>query len=305
MLGNASNETRISEITNFVMRRWEYNPESLESDGRYDSDSGLPLEEEDSIDSWDGDSSTVCPHFCGYEVDEGLTEEVWEMVEDARDEHESAIRFYGLDSRASETVICHCKTLRGTTISPAETIPTDRHLMLVRDPPRWDSVYGPNAPPHRRVRLATKPSLSDSSNLNPNRSSVRAKQSTQELLGMITQRKSLPTTAISPSLVSTPTVNRNPFRKDSNIDSTRGGLKNPHRGPGDSAQDGSSDSVPDGPTPKRMKSISQLPVPPRPTPPGANLQPQSTKSGGGPGIVPKKPGKLKQTTLSGVFGKRT
>lgn len=304
MLGDASSKTRISEITDFVMRRWEYNPERLESDGGYDSDSGLPLEEDDSIDSWDGDSSTACPHFCGYEVDEGLTEEVWEMVEDARDEHESAIRFYGLDSRASETVICHCKTLRGTTISPAETMPTDRHLMLVRDPPRWDSIYGPDAPPPRRVGLAKKTSLSNSSNFNPNRSSVRAKQSTQELLGMITQRKSLATAVTSPSLVSTPTVSRNPFRKDPNIDSARGGSKKLHRGPGDSAQDGNSDSAPDGPTPKRMKSISQLPVPPRPTPPGATLQSQR-KSGGGSGVVPKKPGKLKQTTLSGVFGKRT
>jgi len=305
ILGSASNETRISEITDFVMQRWEYGPERLESDGGYVSDSGLPLEEDDSIDSWDEDSSTVsCPQFCGYEVDEGLTKEVWEMVEDAWDEHESAMRFYGLDSRASKTVICHCKTLQGTTTSPAETMRMDRYLMLVRDPPRWDSVYGPDAPPPRRVRLATAPSLSDSSNLNPNRSSVRAKQSTQELLGMINRRKSLPITATSPSLVSTPTISRNPFRKDFTIGSARGGFKSLHRGPGDSTQGGNSDSVPDGPTPKRMKTISQLPIPSRPTPPGATLQSQKAKSSGGPEIVSKKPGKLKQTTLSGAFGKR-
>jgi hypothetical protein len=302
ILGDASNEVRISEITDFVMQRWEYNSEP---DCGYDSDWGLHLEEDDSIDSWDGDSSTVsCPRFCGYEVNEGLAEVVWKMAEDAQDEHESAIRFYGLDSRASKPVICHCKTLRGTAKSPAETAPTDRYLMLVRDPPRWDSVYGPDASPPRRVRPATKPSLSDSSSLNPNHSSMQAKQSTRELLSMVTQRKGLLTTATSPSIVSTPIVSRNPFRKDFSNGPARGGLS-PHRRPGDSAQDGSSDSVPDGPTPKRMKSISQLPIPPKPTPPGATLQSQRAKSSVGPGIVLKKIGKLKQTTLSGVFGKRT
>ena len=306
MLDNAGNETCISKIADFVMQRWKYNPERLQSDGKYGSDSGLLLEEDDSIGSWDGDnSSTLCPHFYGYQVDEGLAEEVWEMVEDAWDEHESATRFYGLDLRASKTLICHCKTLRDTTTSPAETMPTNRYLMLVRDPPRWVSVYGPDAPPLRRVRLATKPSLSDSSNLNPNRSSVPAEHSTQELLGMIIQRKSFPITATSPSLVSTPTISRNPFRKDFSISSARGGLKNLYRGPGDSPQDGNLDPVPDGPTPKRMKSIFQLPIPPRPTPLGATLQSQRAKSSGGPRIAPKKPGKLKQTTLSGVFDKRT
>ena len=154
-------------------------------------------------------------------------------------------------------------------------------------------------------RLATKPSLSDSSNLNPNRSSVRAKQSTQELLDMIAQRRSLPDTTTSPSLISTPTVSRNPFRKDFSIGSARGGLKSPHRRSGDSAQGGNSDFIPDGPTPKRMKSISQLSIPPQPTLPGTPLRSQRAKSSDGSGIVPKKPGKLKQTTLSGVFDKRT
>lgn len=304
MLGNAGSETRISEITNFVMQRWEYNPERLESDRGYDSDWCFPLEEDDSIDSCDEDSSTVsCRHFCGYQVDEDLVGEVWKMVEDACDKHESAIRFYGLDSRPSKTVICHCKTLRGITRSPAETMSADRYLMLVRDPPRWDSIYGPDALPPRRVRLVTKPSLSDSSNLNPSRSSVRAKKSTQEMLAMIGQYKSLPTTATSSSLVSTPKVTGNPFRKDSGSGPARGGLENLYRG--GSARDGNSDSVPGGPTPKRMKSISHIPVPPRPTPPSTTLQSQRVKNGGGPGIVSKKPGKLKQTTLLGVFGKQT
>ena len=295
MLGDAGNETRISELTDFVTQRWEYDPEWLDSSGRYDSDSRYPSEEDDSIDSWDEDRSTVPRvNFCGYEVDEGLVEEVREMVEDAWEEHESTRRFYGLDSRAPKAVICHCKKLRGTTTSPAETTPVNRHLMLVRDPPPpWGSVYGPDAPQPRRIRLATKPSLSDSSNLNPDQTSMWAKKSAQEMLGMITQRKSFPTTAISPSLSSAPTVSTNPFRKDSSNGLARGGLRDLQRRHANPIQGGSSDSVP---TPKRMKSISQIPVPPKP------IILQKAKSSG---IVSKRPGKLKQTTLLGVFGKRT
>jgi len=299
MLGDASNETRISEITGFVMQRWEYDDE------RYDSDPGYPWEEEDSIDSWDEDSFTESRvHFCGYEVDEDLVEEVQEMVEEVWEEHKTAMRFYGLDPQAPKAVTCHCKQLRGTAISIAETMPTDRYLMLVRDPPPWDSVYGPDAPPPRRIRLMTKPSLSDSSNLNPDRSSALARKSTREMLSMITQRRNLPTTTATPSLASTPTVSTNPFRKDSNSVSTRGALKDPHRGHGNSAQDGNSESVPEGSTPKRMKNISQIPVPPRPTPP-AKLQSHRSKSSTGSGIVTKRSGKLKQVTLLEVFGKWT
>lgn len=306
ILGDAGNETRISEITDVVMQHWEYNPERLESDESYYSDPFYSLEEDDSIDSWDEDSSTEsCPHFCGYEIDEDLEERVWEMVEDAQEEHQSAVRFYGLDPRASKTVICHCKSLHGTAISRAGTIPIDRHLMLVRDPPPWDSVYGPDAPPLRRVKFSIKPSLSDSSSLNPDRSSMRVKKSTLEMLDMITKRKSLPTAATSSSLVSTPTVSNNPFRKVSNSSSARGGLKDLHRGHGNSAQRRNSVPVPDGPSPKRFKSISQIPVPPRPVPPDATLRSQREKNNGGPGTAQKKAGKLKQTTLLGVFGKRT
>lgn len=303
MLGDASNETRISEITDFVMRRWEYNPERLGLDGRNDSDLGYLWEEDDSIDSWDEDSFTESrAHFCGYEVDGDLAEELWEMVEGAWEEHKTAMRFYGLDSRAPKTMICHCKELRGTAISVAETMPTDRYLMLVRDPPPWDSVYGPDAPPPRKIRLMAKPSLSNSSNLNPDRSSVRARKSTREVLSMITQRKDLPTTTTTPSPAPTPTVSTNPFRKDSG--SARGGLKDPHRMHGNSVQDGNSESVPEGSTPKRMKSISQIPVPPRPTPP-AKPQSHKSKSGTGFGIVTKRSGKLKQATLLDMLGKRT
>ena len=305
MLGNAGNETRISEIADFVMQHWEYDPGGPESDWGYDSDFPFSPEEEDPIDSWDEGSSTKsCLYFCGYEVNEDLGDMVLEMVEDAQEEHESAVRFYGLDPRAQKTAVCHCETLRCTTTPPAETMPTDRYLMLIRDPPRWDSVYGPNAPPARRVRLTTKPSLSDSSS-HCYRSSVQAKKSTQEVLDMIIQRKSLPTTSTSLSHNSTPTVGRNPFRKDPNSDSARGGLKNLHRGLRDSTRDGSLGSVPYGPTPKRMKSISQIPVPPQPTSRSATLYSQRTKRGGGPGMAPKEHGKLKQTTLLGVFGKRT
>lgn len=299
ILGDAGNETRISEITDFVIQRWEYTPERLKSDEGYDFI--FPPEEDDSIDSWDEDSSTAsCPHFCGYQVDEYLEREVWRMVEDASEEHESAVRFYGLDSRASKPVICHCKSLHDTTVSQAETVPIDRHLMLVRDPPPWDSVYGPDASPPRRVKLSVKPSLSSS--LKPDRSSMRAKIFTQEMSSMITKRESLPAAATSPSLVSAPMVSNNPFRKKSSSGSARGGLKDIHRAHGNSAQGRDSDSVQDGPIPKRMKSISQIPVPLRPAPP---LRSQRENSGWGPGTAQKKPGKLKQTTLLGVFGKRT
>ena len=303
MLGNAGNETRISEIADFVMENWQW----PESDGGHDSDFPFPPEDEDTIDSWDeGSSTTSCLRFGFYEVDEDLEDRVLGMVDDAREEHESAIRFYGLDSRAPKTTICYCETLRHTRTPPAETIPTDRYLMLIRDPPRWDSVYGPNASPPRRVRLATKPSLSDSSNLTHcYRSSVQGKESTQQMLDMIIQRKNLPAASTSLSHNSTPTVGRNPFRKGPNNDSPRGELKNLHRGLGDSTQGGSSDSVPYGPTPKRMKYISQILVPPQPTPRGVTSHPQRTKRDGGPGTTPKEPGKLKQTTLLGMFGKRT
>jgi hypothetical protein len=294
MLGDAGNETRISEISDFVIQRWEHHTGRLESDGGYDP------EEEDPIDSWDeGSSTTWCLRFCGYELNEDLEVRVLRMVKNAREEHESAVRFYGPDSRAPKTAICHCKTLRCTATSLAETMPTDRYLMLIRDPPRWDSVYGPNAPPPRRVRLATKPSLSDSSNLTHRcHSSVQAKKSTREMLDMIIQRTNSPTASTSLSHDPTPTVGRNPFRKGPNSDSAYGGLKSLHRGLGGSTQGGNPDSVPYGPTPKRMKSISQIPVPPQPIPRGA-------VSRGGPGTTPKDPGRLKQTTLLGVFGKRT
>ena len=306
MLDDAGNETRISEITSFVMQRWEYNPTGPESDGGCDSDFLFPPEEEDPIDSWDeGSSTTSRLYFCGYEVNEDLEDRVSRMVENAREEHESAVRFYGLDSRAPKTAICHCKILRCTTTSPAETMPTDRYLMLIRDPPRWDSVYGPNAPPPRRVKLTTKPSLSNSSNLTRDRSSVRAKKSTQEMLDMIIQRKDLPTAPTSLPHDSTPTVGRNPFRKDPNSDSAHRRLKDLHRGLGDSTRGGNPDSVPYGPTPKRMKSISQIPVPPQPTPQGATSHSQRMKHGAGPGMTPKEAGRLKQTTLLGMFGKRT
>ena len=306
MLDDAGNETRISEITSFVMQRWEYNPTGPESDGGCDSDFLFPPEEEDPIDSWDeGSSTTSRLYFCGYEVNEDLEDRVSRMVENAREEHESAVRFYGLDSRAPKTAICHCKILRCTTTSPAETMPTDRYLMLIRDPPRWDSVYGPNAPPPRRVKLTTKPSLSNSSNLTRDRSSVRAKKSTQEMLDMIIQRKDLPTAPTSLPHDSTPTVGRNPFRKDPNSDSAHRRLKNLHRGLGDSIRGGNPDSVPYGPPPKRMKSISQTPVPPQPTPHDATSHSQRMKHGAGPGMTPKEAGRLKQTTLLGMFGKRT
>jgi len=309
MLGDAGNETRILEIANFIMQRWEYNPERLEPDGslsRFDSDPGRFLEYDDSIDSWDESSSTESgTHFCGYEISEDVVEEVFGMVEGARESHETAMRFYGLDPRIPKTVMCHCKELRGTAMSSAETTPPDRYFMLVRDPPPWDSVYGPDAPPLRTIRLTTKPSLSISSNLNLNRSSMRAKKSTQEMLGMIAQRRNLPSITVSPSPISTQTISTNPFRKDSNGDSVRGGSEKRRRGHGNSTQGWGLDPVPGGPTPKRMKSISEIPVPPRPTPTGTKSQSQRANSSGGSETGPKKLGKLKQTTLLGAFGKRT
>jgi hypothetical protein len=307
VLGKAANEARISEIADFVMQRWEYNPERLEPDdgcSRYHSDSGYPWEENDSIDSWDEESSSTDSrgHFCGYEVNEDLEEEVFEMAEEMREDHREVMGFYGSDPQAPKTEICHCEELRGTAISRAETIPTDRYLMLVRDPPPWDSVYGPDVPSLRRTRLATKPFLSSSFNLNLDRSSTRARKSTQEMMSMIAQRRSLSTTATPSSLVSTQKLSMNPFRKDLNSGSARGGSKVLHRGHVNPVQGGNPDSVLDGPPPKRVKSISQIPVPPRPVPP-ARSQPRRPKGSGGSGG--KKPGKLKQTTLSGVFGKRT
>ena len=311
MLADAGTEARISKIAHFVTQRWEYNPERFGPDGSpspQDSGSGYPWGEDDSIDSWDEDSedSSTEPraHFCGFEVGEDLMEKVFEMVEETLEEHETVTRFYGLDSRAQKAETCHCGELRGTAISPAETMPADRHLMLVRDPPPWDSVYGPDAPPPQRIRITTKPSLSNSPNLSLDRSSIRANKSTQEMLDMIAQRRNLPTTTTLSSPASTPTVRANPFRKDPNTGPTRGELKDRPRGHRDSVQGGNPDPVPDSRTPKRIKSIFQIPVPPRPTP-AVKSQSQRVKGSGGSGMVPKKLGKLKQTTLSEVFGKRT
>lgn len=303
ILGDAANETRISEITDLVRRHWEYIPEWLESDDGCGLDLGW--EEDDSIDSWDQDSSTGPRlNFCGFVVDEDLAGTVYGLVDKALEEHESAIRFYGLDSRAPKAVVCHCGKLRGAAPSSAETMPTDRHLMLIRDPPSWDSVYGLNAPLPRRIRLATKPSLSESSNLNPDRSGAQAKKSTQEILGMIAQRRSLSNATVPSSLSPIPSVSKNPFRKNSTGALVRGELKNPCREHRDSAPGETSGRTPSGPTPKRMKTISQIPVPLRPTPP-AMSQLARAKTDGTLGILQKKPGKLKQATLMESFGKLT
>ena len=263
----------------------------------------FPLEDDDANDSWDEESSSSI-EFCGYKMDGDLVERVWELVEDALKEHESAIRFYGLNSRTPEAVFCHCRELRGVATPPAETTPTDRHRMLVRDPPPWASVFGPDALPPQCIMFGAKPSLSESSYLNPDRSSTRAKKSIQEVVGMITQR-SLPTIAI-PSLPPIPTVSKNPFRRDSTRGLGRGGSKGLPQHRGGLAQGGHSDCVSDDPVPKRMKSISQIPIPPRPTP---LVISQSTRAkipnGGASGIASKKPGNRKQTTLLEMFGKRT
>lgn len=296
MLADACTETRVSEIADFVMQRWEYNSD------QYHPDPCHHWEEYDSIDSWDEDSSTEPIRFCGYDVDEGLVERVYDMVEEALEEHKEAMRFYGVDPQARKVEFCHCGGLRRIATSPAETKLADRYLMLVRDPPPWRSVYGPNAPPPRRARLAAKPSLSNSSNLSLDRSSTRARKSTQEMLGMIAQRRSLPAAATPSSPALTLTVSKNPFRKDPNTALARGRLGDRHRAHGNSARDEYPDPAPDNRTPKRMKSIFQIPVPPRPTPPTKS---QSQRVIVGSGIAPKKPGKLKQTTLSETFGKRT
>lgn len=302
ILGDAANEPRISEIADFVMQHWEYNPEWTEPDGRYDSSSNFfSSEDDDTIDSWDEESWTESGfEFCGFRVNEYLVERVWGFLDETLKEHESAIRFYGLHPQGAKTVSCHCSELRDVATSLAETVPIDRRRMLVRGPPPpWDSVYGPDALPQKRIRLGTKPSLSGSSQLHPDRSSARAKKFTQEMLGMITQR-GLPTITATPSF-STPIVNKNPFRKDPTEGFTRGGLKDVHRRQGNPVRGRNLDGVPDGPAPKRMKYISQIPIPPRPT--------QYTRgkvlNDGASGRVSKKPGNLKQTTLLEVFGKRT
>ena len=306
ILGNAANETRISEITDFVVQRWEYNPKRLESNGSYRLDSALlcgdddpvvPWDEDDLINSSGEDSSTQSStNFCGYEVNEDLMEKVWELVDEVREEHESATRFYGLDSQTPKVAFCYCRELRAAPMSLAETMPIDQDRMLVRDPPPWGSVYGSNPlPPRRRVHI-TKPSLSDSSNLNPDRSSMRAKKSTQEMLGMITQRKNL-TTVTASHFPSTPIISRNPFKKSPIGSLALGELQHNHQGHEGSTLGGNSDCAPGGPTPKRMKSISQIPIPPRPIP--ALSQSTRVRSVGVSGK------RLKQTTLSEAFGKRT
>jgi len=301
-LGDASNEARISEIADFVTERWEYDSEEY----RYDSDPVFPDEADDSIDSWDEDDNPTESHvrFCGYEVGEGLMEAVSEMVEETKKEQKAALRFYGLVPQAPKAVLCHCGELGGTNTSPAETMPVDRYLMLVRSPPPWDSVYGPDAPPPQKIRLATKPSLSNSPNLNLDRSSLRARKSTQEMFGMIAQRRGLPIPATPSSPVSALPISINPFRKVSRGGSVRGELNGLHRGHGDPTQGGDLDLVSNSRTTKRIRPVSELPVPPRPTP-AAKSQSQRTKSNEGSGMVSKKSGKLKQTTLLGAFGKRT
>lgn len=316
ILGDAANESRISEIVDFVVQRWKYNlewtgpesdfPRETESDERYKLDSGFPREDDDTIDSWDEENSTESSiEFCGYKIDGDLIGRVRELVDEVLEEHESANRFYGLDSRTAKAAFCHCKKLRGVATSLAKPRPTDRLHTLVRDPPPWNSVYGPDVLPPRKVRLGTKPSLSESTHLYPNRSSARAKKSVRGMLGMITQR-SIPTTTTAPSLSFTPTTSKNPFRKDSTRGLACGGSKDPHQRHGDSARGGNSDCAPDGPAPKRMKPISHIPVPPRPT---SSATSQSVRAknpnGGAPGSASKKPGNLKQTTLVEVFGKRT
>jgi hypothetical protein len=305
MLGDAANEIRISTIAGFVMKRWEYDPQWPELDEICDSNTSRPWGNDGSIDSWDEGNSTgprVC--FSGYGVNEDLVEKVWELVDEVREEHESATRFYGFSSRGPKTVVCHCRELRGGATSPAQTIPIDLHLMLLRDPPPWDSIYGLNALPPPRVRFRPRPSLSDSSNHNPDRSSIRAKKFTQDVFDMIIQRKSLPVTTTSPFLDPTPIVGSNPFRKGSSGGLPCGKLKGLRPEPEDSERDGDSDFAPAGPTSKRLKSISQIPIPPWPTPAVAS-QSEKAKNGGSFGPSSKKPGKLKQTTLLGVFGKRS
>ena len=301
-LGDAGNEARISEIADFVAGRWEYDPEEPE----YDSYPGFPDEGDDSIDSWgEEDNSTESGvRFCGYRVGEDLVETVSEMVEEKQEEHEAALRFYGQDPKTPKAVICHCEELRSANTSPAETMPANRYLMLVRSPPPWDSVYGPDATPPQKIRLVTKPSLSNSPNLNLDRSSLRARKSTQEMFGMIARRRGLPIPTTPSSPASAPPISTNPFRKVSRDGSARGGLKGLHHRRGDPAQGGNSDCVSDSRTPKRTRPISEFPVPPRPTP-AAKSQSQRAKSSGGSGMIPKKSGKLKQSTLLGAFGKRT
>ena len=309
ILADAANESRISEIADFVVQRWEFHPERTESDERYDSDSAFLWEGNDSIDSCDEESSAESGiEFCGYKVDEDLVESVWELVDEALKEHESAIRFYGLGSRTPKAVFCHCRELRGLATSLAETLPIDKHHMLVRDPPPWDSLYGPDVLPLRRIGVETreKPSLSEFSHLNPDRSSARAKKSMQVMLSMVAQR-SLPAIPTIPSHSFTPAVSKNPFRKDSTRGLTHGGLKDPHRRHGDLVRGENSDCVPDGSAPKRMKSISQIPIPPRPTPPTMtqSARMKNSKDGASGIVVSKKPRNLKQTTLLEMFGKRT
>lgn len=302
MLGSAANEHRISEIANFVVRRWEYDLEWYDG---YEPHPGFHSDDDNGIDSWDEESSTKSVlEFCGYKVNEDLVESVRELVDKALKEHESANRFYGLDSRAPKAAFCHCRQLRGFATPLSETKPTHRHHMLVRDPPPWDSVYEPDALPRRKIMLGRKPSISGSSHLTPDRSSERVRKSMQEMSDMIASR-SLPTTA-TPHLSSIPTVTKNPFRKDPTRGLTRGGFKDLHQQHSGSARGGNSSCVSNDPAPKRMRSISQIPVPPRPTP---LAMPRSTRAKnlneGASGRRSKKSGHLKQTTLLGVFGKQT
>lgn len=250
ILGDAATETRVSEIAEFVVQRWEHNPKFSESVGGRNSDSSPRQEDDDPIDSWDEGSSVGSRNFCGYELDEDLVGAVWKLVDEAWNERESAIRFYGLNSLTSKMDTCHCKKLRGTGISLAETMPADRHHMLVRDPPPWDSVYAPNIPPPRKIKLRAKPSLSDSSHFNPNRSNARSTKSRQEIWGMITQR-SLPSVTTLPFLPSAPTSSVNPFLKRPNVGLTHEESK--YQG---FVQDGNSDSISESLNPKRMKYIS-------------------------------------------------
>ena len=278
------------------MQRWEY--KWLEPDGG--PDSGFPWEDNDSIESWDECSSTVSPlNFCGYHLDRNLVESVRRLADKAQEEHESTIRFYGPDSRTPKTVDCHCRELRGTTTSPAEIMPADPDYMLVRDPPSWDFVYGPGASAPQRIKLTRMPPRFSSSSLNPGWSNVRVEKYTLEVLRMLPQRRSLPTPTLFPAISSTTTLSKNPFRKTPTKAQTHKELNDLHH----STWGGNSDLVRDSPTPKRMKSISQIPVPPRPMVPTIS---QSTRVNNedAPKATLKKSSKLKQTTLSEMFAKR-
>ena len=321
-LGDASNEDRISEIADIVTKHREYEydlPPANPYEGGYSIDSSDeednidssdeednidPSDKEDDIDSSDEEAESRV-RFCGYEVAERLVGAVSAMVEEMQKEHKAALLFYGLDPQAPNAVICHCRKLRGASTSLTETMSADRYLMLVRSPPPWDSVYGPGAPSPQKIKLMTKPSLSNSPNINLDRSSLRARESTREMFSMIAQHRSLPPPATPSPLTSASPISTNPFRKVSRGGPARRELKVLHHGHRDPAQGGNSDSTPDSRTPKRIRPISEFPVPPRPTPPTKSQSQKRTKSSGGAGMVSKKPGMLRQTTLLGAFEKRT